>query len=148
MSLGVNFPELSRNIELFFKEKICELSSRDGEPGGASVHDGLVAVASREAHRSVARRHCRAQELAVGWGKGEELRGSSRVAIWSDGTARWTGQRRTRAAAGDAHRGRCSGEEELGKRWGWMRGSVRPGSLRFIAADDEARGQRRRPVGG
>jgi hypothetical protein len=50
MGLGVNFLELSRNIELFFKEKICELSSRDGEPGGALVHGGLAAVASREAH--------------------------------------------------------------------------------------------------
>jgi hypothetical protein len=50
MGLGVNFLELSRNIELFFKEKICELSSRDGEPGGALVHGGLTAVASREAH--------------------------------------------------------------------------------------------------
>jgi hypothetical protein len=64
MGLSVNFPELSRYIELFVKEKICELSSRDGEPGGASVHGGLAVVAPREA-----RRRCRARELAVGWGK-------------------------------------------------------------------------------
>jgi hypothetical protein len=75
MGLGVNFPKLSRNIELFFKEKICELSSRDGEPGGASVHGGLTVVASREAHRITARRRCRARELAASWGKGEELQG-------------------------------------------------------------------------
>jgi hypothetical protein len=64
MGLGVNLPELSRNIELFFKEKICELSSQNGEPGGALVRGGLAAVASREAHQS-----CRARELATGWGK-------------------------------------------------------------------------------
>jgi hypothetical protein len=75
MGLSVNLPELSRNIELFFKEKICEPSSRDGEPGGASVHGGLTAVASREAHRSVARRRCRAWELTTDWGKKRELQG-------------------------------------------------------------------------
>jgi hypothetical protein len=75
MGLGVNLSELSRNIELFFKEKICEPSSRDGEPGGTSVHGGLAAVASREACRSAARRCYRAWELAAGWGKKGELRG-------------------------------------------------------------------------
>jgi hypothetical protein len=69
MGLSVNLPELSRNIELFFKEKICEPNSRDGESGGASVHGGLAAVASREAHRSAARRRCRARELAACWEK-------------------------------------------------------------------------------
>jgi hypothetical protein len=54
MGLSVNLPELSRNIELFFKEKICEPSSQDGEPGGASVDSGLASVASREARRSAA----------------------------------------------------------------------------------------------
>jgi hypothetical protein len=49
MGLGVNFSELSRNIELFFKEKICELSSQNGEPDSTSVHGGLAAVVSREA---------------------------------------------------------------------------------------------------
>jgi hypothetical protein len=105
MGLGVNVPELSRNNELFFKEKICELSSQDGEPGGALVHGGLAAVASGEARRSVSRQRCRARELTVGWGKGEELWGSSQVAISSGGTARWTRRRCTRAAAGDARRG-------------------------------------------
>jgi hypothetical protein len=64
LGLGVNLLELSRNSELFFKEKICELSSQDGEPGSASVHGGLAAVASREA-----RRRWSARELAAGWGK-------------------------------------------------------------------------------
>jgi hypothetical protein len=77
MGLGVNLPELSRNIELFFKEKICESSSQDGEPGGASVHGGLAAVASREAHRSTAHRRCRAHEFAVGWGKKDGSSGGS-----------------------------------------------------------------------
>jgi hypothetical protein len=72
MGLSVNFPELSRYIELFVKEKICELSSRDGEPGGASVHGGLAVVAPREA-----RRCCRARELAVGWGKRRGALGGS-----------------------------------------------------------------------
>jgi hypothetical protein len=56
MGLNVNLPELSRNIELFFKEKICEPSSRDGEPGSASVHGGLAAVASREARRGLGKK--------------------------------------------------------------------------------------------
>jgi hypothetical protein len=72
MGLGVNLPELSRNIELFFKEKICEPSSRDGEPCGASVHGGLIAVASKEAHQC-----CRARELPVGWGEKEGSSGGS-----------------------------------------------------------------------
>jgi hypothetical protein len=69
MGLGVNLPELSTYIELFFKEKIYEPSSRDGEPGDASVNGGVAAVASREAHRSAAHRRCRARELAAGQGK-------------------------------------------------------------------------------
>jgi hypothetical protein len=69
MGLSVNFLELSRNNELFFKEKICGRSSRDGEPSGTSVHGGLTTVASTEAHRSVARRRCITRELAAGWGK-------------------------------------------------------------------------------
>jgi hypothetical protein len=90
MGLGVNLPELSRNIELFFKEKICELSSRDGEPGGASVHGGLTAVASREARQSAARRCYRAWELTAGWGKNRgALRGPRRGLRWP---ARWRGE--------------------------------------------------------
>jgi hypothetical protein len=85
MGLSVNFPELSRYIELFVKEKICELSSRDGEPGGASVHGGLAVVAPREA-----RRRCRARELAVGWGKRRgALGGPHRGLRWP---VRWRGE--------------------------------------------------------
>jgi hypothetical protein len=87
MGLGVNFPELSWNIELFFKEKICELSSRDGEPGGASVHGGLATVATRESRRSAAHRRCRARELTAGWGKRRGARGiltGGNLERWND----------------------------------------------------------------
>jgi hypothetical protein len=89
MGLGVNFLELSRNIELFFKGKIRELSSRDGELGGASVHGELTVVASREAHRSVALRRCSAQKLTVGWGKKRGAPGGPHQGLqWS---VRWRG---------------------------------------------------------
>jgi hypothetical protein len=88
MGLGVNFPKLSRNIELIFKDKICELSSRDGEPGGASVHCGLMVVASKEARWSAAHRWCRAWELTVGWGK---KRGAPGV-ITGGNLERWNGE--------------------------------------------------------
>jgi hypothetical protein len=77
MGLGANLSELLRNIELFFNKKICEPSSRDGEPGGASVRGGLAAVASREARWSVAHWCCKARELAAGWGKKEGSSGGS-----------------------------------------------------------------------
>jgi hypothetical protein len=48
MGLSANLSELSRNIELFFKEKICEPSSRDGEPGGTSVYGDVVQRGSPE----------------------------------------------------------------------------------------------------
>jgi hypothetical protein len=38
--------------------------------GTVPVHGGLVVVASREAHWDMARRHCRARELAAGGAKG------------------------------------------------------------------------------
>jgi hypothetical protein len=88
MGLGVNFPELSRNIELFFKGKICELSSRDGEPGGASIHSALAAVASGEVHQSVARRCCKARELIAGWGK---RRGAPGI-LMGGNLERWNGE--------------------------------------------------------
>jgi hypothetical protein len=76
MGHGVNLPELSWNVELFFKEKICEPSSQDGEPGGASVHGGLVAVAPREA---------RWRRLGKKWGSSK---GSSPRALVASSTAR------------------------------------------------------------
>jgi hypothetical protein len=85
MGLGVNFPKLSRNIELFFKEKICELSSRDGEPGGASVHGGGVQRRSPD-HGSPALQSPGARR---GLGKKERSsRGSSPRTSVADSTAR------------------------------------------------------------
>jgi hypothetical protein len=88
MGLDVNFLELSRNIELLFEEKICELSSQDGEPSGASVHGGLAVVVSREACQSVAHRRCRARELTAGWGK---RRGTPRV-LTGGNLERWNSE--------------------------------------------------------
>jgi hypothetical protein len=95
MGLSVNFPELSRYIELFVKEKICELSSRDGEPCGASVHGGLAVVAPREA-----RRRCRARELAVGWGKRRGALGGGGVLTEGFG-GRFDGEARLAAVKGE-----------------------------------------------
>jgi hypothetical protein len=81
MGLSINFPKLSRNIELIFKEKICELSLRDGELGGASVHSGLTVVVPREACQSAAEP---GSSLRVGE-KGEELRGGGVLTEGFDG---------------------------------------------------------------
>jgi hypothetical protein len=100
MGLGVNFPELSRNIELFFKEKICELSSRDDEPGGALVHGGLAVVAAEGITGARGRGRSGEWELAVIWGK----RGGSGGVLTKGFGGRFDGEARPAAVKGEQRR--------------------------------------------
>jgi hypothetical protein len=81
-----------QGIELFFKGKTGELSSCSVDNGTVPVHGGLMVVVSREAHRNVAHRCCRARELTAGGAKGGgHSRDPYRLHKWAVDGWRWAG---------------------------------------------------------